>query len=84
MIGERTAMSIHQEIARLRSAGMGKKKIARTLGIGVEKVQGICRDQEVGVARLQGEPLGATMGSMSWFDRIQWARAGNYSRNRSP
>ncbi len=46
MIGERKAMSIHQEIARLRSQGTGKKKIARMLGVGVETIRGICKQQE--------------------------------------
>ena len=46
MIGDRTHMLIHQEVARLRAQGMGKKKIAASLGIGVETVRGICRQQE--------------------------------------
>ena len=46
MIGDRTHMLIHQEVARLRAQGMGKKKIAASLGIGVETVRGICRHQE--------------------------------------
>jgi DNA-binding CsgD family transcriptional regulator len=43
MIGDRKHMLIHQEVARLRAQGMGKKKIAATLGIGVETVRGICK-----------------------------------------
>jgi hypothetical protein len=36
-------------VARLRAQGVGKKKIAATLGIGVETVRGICRQQEAGL-----------------------------------
>ena len=78
MIGERKAMSIHQEIARLRSEGMGKKKIARTLGVGVETVRGICGQQERQTPSKSNplnvaEPVANLMASQ-WADRIPWTQ----------
>ncbi len=76
MIGERKAMSIHQEIARLRLQGVGKKKIARTLGIGVETVRGICKEQECSAigsvpASVNSEQARDLI-QAQWFDRIPW------------
>jgi transposase len=74
MIGERTPMTLHIEIARLRADGMGKKKIARTLGIGVETVRGICKEQEVSKTDERADPATlAKLSSNSWTERIPWS-----------
>jgi transposase len=77
MIGERKAMSIHQEIARLRLQGVGKKKIARTLGIGVETVRGICKEQECSaigsVPASVNSERARDLIQAQWFDRIPWS-----------
>ena len=57
MIGDRKHMLIHQEVARLRAQGMGKKRIAAPLRIGVETVRGICRLQGTSGSDPRPDPI---------------------------
>ncbi len=71
MIGDRTHMLIHQEVARLRAQGMGKKRIAATLGIGVETVRGICRQQETSGSDPRPDPV-LSISSGHWAEMLPW------------
>ena len=72
MIGDRTHMLIHQEVARLRAQGVGKKKIAATLGIGVETVRGICRQQEAPGEPPDADPI-LPISSAHWAEKLPWS-----------
>jgi transposase len=68
MIGERTTMSIRNEILRLHATGMGKKKIARALSMSPTTVRGI-------VAEAKGKPTHTAdpvLGTPDWCERIPW------------
>jgi uncharacterized protein YjiS (DUF1127 family) len=71
MIGDRKHMLIHQEVARLRAQGMGKKRIAATLGIGVETVRGICRQQETPGSDPWPDPV-LSISSGHWAEMLPW------------
>jgi transposase len=73
MIGDRKHMLIHQEVARLRAQGMGKKKIAGTLGIGVETVRGICRQQEKPLEPPESDPI-LSAAVAHWAESLPWAQ----------
>jgi len=73
MIGDRKHMLIHKEVARLRAQGMGKKKIAASLGIGVETVRGICRQQEKPLAPPESDPI-LSASIAHWAEGLPWAQ----------
>jgi hypothetical protein len=72
MIGDRTTMSIRNEILRLRATGMGKKKIARALSMSPTTVRGIlkeCSEQITSEHPSKPEP---PVTLAQWHDSVAW------------
>ena len=72
MIGERTTMSVRNEILRLHATGMGKKKIARALSMSPTTVRGII-SESTGGAVSESEPAARASAGTPWCDSIPWA-----------
>lgn len=76
MIGERTTMSIVNEILRLHGLGMGKKKIACALSISPTTVRGIIRARQRGdetAPPTAGAPE-VPLSTPSWTGEMPWDR----------
>jgi transposase len=72
MIGDRTTMSIRNEIIRLHATGMGKKKIARALSISPTTVRGLLREQAEQVTGEFAEKAELTTDLAPWCDSVPW------------
>jgi hypothetical protein len=74
MIGERTTMSIRNEILRLHATGMGKKKIARALSVSPTTVRGIIRGESDILASAFSPPTADVLprDELSWTDAVPW------------
>jgi hypothetical protein len=72
MIGARTAMSIRQEILRLRAGGMGKKKIARALSISPTTVKGILRASESAFPPAEVGAVEVPSAALDWSYTMPW------------
>ena len=71
MIGERTTMSVRNEVLRLHATGMGKKKIARALMMSPTTVRGIISESK-GDPVIGPEPEAFTLSGTPWCDSIAW------------
>ena len=71
MIGERTTMSVRNEVLRLHATGMGKKKIARALMTSPTTVRGIITESKGGPL-IGPEPATAVFAGTPWCDSIPW------------
>jgi transposase len=72
MIGERTTMSIRNEVLRLSATGMGKKKIARALSMSPTTVRGILKEHTEQVTGEIAEKSELPLGGVPWSDSVPW------------
>lgn len=73
MIGERTTMSIRNEVLRLSALGMGKKKIARALSMSPTTVRGIIKEHSGQVESSTTPAADSVPGLPMWSDQVPWA-----------
>jgi transposase len=72
MIGDRTTMSIRNEILRLHAKGLGKKKIALALSMSPTTVRGILKEHAEQITGVRAGRTDPPQALPPWSDQVAW------------